>query len=111
MDRRLTYFGIFSVALSTLVLEILLTRIVSVVAWYHLAFFVISIAMLGMTVGAVWVYLRGIAFELARVPDQLARHCLGFAVTTPFSVALALSLVPLLAGQLSLRAESRDVPA
>jgi len=36
------YVGVFLVALATLVLEILLTRITSVVAWYHLAFFVIS---------------------------------------------------------------------
>ena len=55
MDHRKTYAGVFLVALATLVLEILLTRITSVVAWYHLAFFVISLAMLGMTAGAVQV--------------------------------------------------------
>jgi len=32
-----------------LVLQIVQTRILSVVAWYHLAFFVISLAMLGLT--------------------------------------------------------------
>ena len=53
-----TYTGVFLLSLSTLTFEILLTRISSVVAWYHLAFFVISLAMIGMTAGAVWVFLR-----------------------------------------------------
>jgi hypothetical protein len=35
-------------------LEIVQTRLRSIVSWYHLAFFVISIAMFGMTAGAVW---------------------------------------------------------
>jgi hypothetical protein len=37
----LTYLGVFLVAMATLMLEVLLTRITSVSAWYHLAFFVI----------------------------------------------------------------------
>ena len=53
----LTYAGIFVLALATLMLEVLLTRITSVMAWYHLAFFVISLAMLGLTAGAVLVFL------------------------------------------------------
>ena len=36
MRRGLVYVGIFAVALATLMLEILLTRITSVIAWYHL---------------------------------------------------------------------------
>ena len=37
--------------------EILLTRIFSVTLWYHFAFMVVSIAMFGMAVGAMRVYL------------------------------------------------------
>ncbi len=51
------YFGLFSVAMATLMYEILLTRIFSVTMWYHFAFMAISIAMFGMTVGAIIVYL------------------------------------------------------
>lgn len=94
-NRTLTYAGIFLVACATLVLEILLTRITSVAAWYHLAFFVISLAMLGMTAGAVYVFLRPERFGPANVPRALTRSALGFAVATPASVAFALS-VPLL---------------
>jgi hypothetical protein len=38
-------------------LQIVQTRILSVVLWYYLAFLVISIAMFGITAGTVWVYL------------------------------------------------------
>ena len=41
------YIGIFLVSLSTLLIEISLTRIFSVTIWYHFAFMVISIALLG----------------------------------------------------------------
>jgi hypothetical protein len=73
MDPRKAYAGVFLVALATLVLEILLTRITSVVAWYHLAFFVISLAMLGMTAGAVIVFVRPRAFADELVPRRRSR--------------------------------------
>ena len=55
---RRTAFGLAFVALSTLMYEVLLTRIFSVTMWYHFAFVAISIAMFGMTVGALVVYLQ-----------------------------------------------------
>jgi hypothetical protein len=45
------YAGVFLITAATLILQIVETRIISVVAWYHLAFFVISVAMFGLTVG------------------------------------------------------------
>jgi hypothetical protein len=47
------YMALGLVAAATLMLQIIETRIISVVSWYHLAFFVISIAMFGLTAGAV----------------------------------------------------------
>jgi hypothetical protein len=91
-----TYVGIFLVALATLVLEILLTKISSVVGLYHLAFFVISLAMLGMTAGAVVVFLLPSLFEADLVPHRMAQLGLGFALSTPVAVGVALSM-PLLA--------------
>ena len=49
--------GLFFTTLSTLMYEILLTRIFSVTMWYHFAFVAISVALFGMTVGALIVYL------------------------------------------------------
>jgi spermidine synthase len=90
----LTYLGVFLVAMATLMLEVLLTRITSVSAWYHLAFFVISLGMLGMTAGAVTVFVAPKLFERDVVRARLAQSSLGFAVSTPLAVAFALS-VPL----------------
>ena len=66
--------------LSTLMLEILLTRIFSVTMWYHFAFMAISIAMFGMTVGALVVYRRP-ARAGENVTDRLASSTLAYAVT------------------------------
>ncbi len=92
MARRSTYAGVFLVALATLVLEILLTRITSVVAWYHLAFFVISLAMLGMTAGAVVVFVRPAWFPDARIAGRMAQSSVLFALGTPLSMMLALAI-------------------
>ncbi|MET0342744.1 MAG: hypothetical protein ABW252_17185 [Polyangiales bacterium] len=89
--RTLTYAGIFLLALATLMLEVLLTRITSVMAWYHLAFFVISLAMLGLTAGAVVVFVRPAWFGAAEVPRRLAESTLGFALAIPVCLALALA--------------------
>lgn len=47
------YAGIFLIALSTLLLEFSLTRVLSVSLWYHFAFMVISVALLGFGVSGV----------------------------------------------------------
>ena len=55
--RRSTYAGVFLVALASLMYELLLTRIFSVTMWYHFAFMAISMAMLGMSAGALSIFL------------------------------------------------------
>lgn len=92
MSRVLTYAGVFLVAMATLMLEILLTRITSVSAWYHLAFFVISLGMLGMTAGAVLVFVFPKLFTPDRVAARLAQSALGFAVATPLCIGMALAM-------------------
>lgn len=76
-------------------LEILLARITSVIAWYHLAFFVISLAMLGMTAGAVLVFLLPKLFDAQQIPKRLAQSASLFAATTPIALGLAMAM-PLL---------------
>lgn len=94
MSRVLTYAGVFLVALASLMLEILLTRITSVVAWYHLAFFVISIGMLGMTTGAALVFVFDESFSDDLVPDRMRQSATAFALSIPLCVGMAIS-VPL----------------
>jgi hypothetical protein len=69
--RAATYLGLFLVTASTLMLEIALTRIFSVTMWYHFAFVAISVALFGMTVGALVVHLLPHRFPPAGVERQL----------------------------------------
>jgi len=85
---NLTCAGVFGVALATLMYEILLTRIFSVTMYYHFAFMAISIAMFGMTVGALWVYLCCQHSSPARTKYEMARSALLFAVSAVFSIVL-----------------------
>lgn len=81
---RRFYPAMFLIALSTLVLQVLLMRLLSVVTWYHLAFFAISMAMLGMTAGAVTVFLQPARYAGAALAGSLAWACIGFALAVPF---------------------------
>ena len=46
------------VSAAVLLLQITITRILSVLLWYHWAFFSISLAMLGIGAPGVWLALR-----------------------------------------------------
>ncbi len=83
---RFVYLGFAVVALATIVFELLLTRIFSVTIWYHFAFFVISMALFGMTVGAVAVYVARQYFISGNVLARLARFSLYFGITIVFSM-------------------------
>ena len=74
-----TYAGLFAITLSSLMYEIGLTRIFSVTMWYHFAFVAISIALFGMTGGALLVYLRPKWFPQESVKRQLAIFSLAYA--------------------------------
>lgn len=79
---RRVYGAMFFISLSTLMLEILLTRIFSVTMWYHFAFMAVSIAMFGMTAGALVVFLRPRWFDSGRLSRSCAIAVLAFSVTT-----------------------------
>ena len=66
-----TYAGLFTISLATLMYEILLTRIFSVTMWYHFAFVAISVAMFGLAVGGLLVYLFPKIFSAKRVSHYL----------------------------------------
>ena len=85
--------GVFLITFSSLIFQILQTRIMSVVQWYSMAFLAISVAMLGMTVGAVWVYLRRERFESAQLPVTLSNYALLAALAMPASMILQFCLI------------------
>ena len=57
-DRRVLIAGIGLASFASLLLELALTRLFSVVLFYHFAFLAISIALLGLGAGGVFAYLR-----------------------------------------------------
>ena len=57
-SQRTLLAGIGLCSLATLLLELALTRLFSVVLFYHFAFLAISIALLGLGSGGVFAYLR-----------------------------------------------------
>lgn len=87
-----TYAGLFFVTLATLMYEVLLTRIFSVTMWYHFAFVAISVALFGMTVGAILIYLFPRAFGPERLREWLAVSALGFSLFIVLSFVIHLIL-------------------
>ena len=62
--------GLFLICMCVLMLQIVETRMLSVIAWYYLAFFAISMAMFGMTAGSLFVYFKPHLFQ----PERLLEH-------------------------------------
>lgn len=87
-EPRFIYGALFLIAFSTMVLEITLTRVLSVCTWYHLAFFAISSAMLGMTAGAVTVYLKPGYFSKSDWQASCAWASLFYALSVPVPLFL-----------------------
>lgn len=85
--------GVFLITFSVLVFQIVQTRILSVIAWYALAFLAISVAMLGMTIGAVWVYLRRDRFQPEGLSTDLTNHALACAISIPASLMVQFCLI------------------
>src|SRR5260370_23826866 len=75
------YFAIFVLASATLSYQILITRFFSVMVYYHFAFLAISLAMLGLTRGAMEVYSKPARYTPERVGVEFARHASWFAIT------------------------------
>ncbi|MSO71385.1 MAG: hypothetical protein EXQ88_05160 [Alphaproteobacteria bacterium] len=88
------YAGLLLTTATTLALQILFTRILSLVAWYHLAFFAISMAMFGLTAGAVWVYRGGKRYSTNSLARDLPYYTLLFALSSALALVALLSLAP-----------------
>jgi hypothetical protein len=95
MIKRNPFFvGLFLLCMSMLMLQIIQTRILSVVSMYYLAFLSISMAMLGMTTGALLVHFKLSKITPANVASYLSR------VATAFALAIFLCFLRQLASPL-----------
>jgi hypothetical protein len=86
------YAGVFLISASGLMLQLIQTRILSVVLWFYLAFLIIGIAMFGMAAGAVWVYLRRDRFSEQSIFADLTYFSGALAVATALCAALQMTL-------------------
>lgn len=73
------YLGVFATALATLILEVALTRLFSIAFWYHFAFLVISIALLGF--GASGTFLTIFSSLLNKPNRSLSWLSLIFSIS------------------------------
>jgi predicted membrane-bound spermidine synthase len=92
------YAAMGLVALVTLDAELLFTRIISVLAYYHLAFFIISLAVLGMTAGALATYVWQRHFD-ART--ALPAYSLYFFLSIPLAVGCNFAIIQTEQGSLT----------
>jgi hypothetical protein len=86
------YAGLFCTTLATLMLEIALTRIFSVTMWYHFAFVAISVALFGLTFGALIVHLLPDRFTDARVGRRLWLFAVLFSASIPVCLLVQLAI-------------------
>ena len=80
-------------SLASLMLETLFTRIFSVTLWSHFAFMGVSVALLGLTTGALAVYLIPWLGRSQHIHERLTQTALLFSGVIPISI-LALLWIP-----------------
>ncbi len=84
--------GIFLTSLSTLVLEVTLTRVFSVTMWYHFAFLAVSMALTGSAVAGVVLYFFPHLTHPDRAGRWLGRGALAMAISVPLTFLLYLQI-------------------
>ena len=85
--------GVFLICMCSLMLQIVQTRVLSVIIHYYLAFFAVSMAMLGMTAGSLLVYFTPKLFPRERVLEHLAWIGSAFAISIAFSTLSLITTV------------------
>src|SRR3954470_11923676 len=81
---------ISTISCASLLLELALTRLFSVVLFYHFAFLAISIALLGLGAGGVFAHLIKDRLDRIETRHLIAALCLINAVTVPLVLELVL---------------------
>jgi hypothetical protein len=82
--------GVAISSFAALLLELALTRLFSVVLFYHFAFLAISIALLGLGSGGVFAYLGKSWFGRFSTRNLLSWFCVANAVTVPLVLEIVL---------------------
>ncbi len=86
------FIGISLVSMSILTLELVLTRIFSVTMFYHFAFVAISIALFGISLSGIIVYIFQERFASERFSKDLSFYALLFSIINFISLLLLLRI-------------------
>src|SRR5215469_15048561 len=87
------YAGLFLLSLSTMIYEIMLARLLSVVTWYYLALAAVGMAMSGMTAGALLVQLKPSFFERALHERRVRQGAFAMALALPLALSRSMETV------------------
>src|SRR5580698_1595538 len=92
IPERTLLLGVGLTSFAALLLELALTRLFSVVLFYHFAFLSISIALLGLGAGGVFAYL--FKNRLARTDTRTlaARLCIDSSIVVLVALAVVLNV-------------------
>ncbi len=90
LPERRHYLAIFFISLSLLMLEITVARMLTVALFSHYAFVAISLAMFGLGLSGLVIYLLPARFPAARVDEQLTTFASLFGLTAALSVLIFL---------------------
>jgi predicted membrane-bound spermidine synthase len=90
IPERTLLSGLALCSFSALLLELALTRLFSVVLFYHFAFLAISIALLGLGAGGVFAHLSRSSLEAIDTRRLGARLCLLNSVLVPIVLEIVL---------------------
>jgi hypothetical protein len=92
--RSVIGVGVALTSVALMSTELVLTRIFSVVVWYHFAFFAISVALFGTGAAAVAVQLRQRAIAAERTNLVLVRSAIALAMTIAAVDFLLVNVTP-----------------
>ncbi len=87
-------WAVMLIAMSLLALELVVTRIFSVILWNHFAFLAISVGLFGFGVAGVLVYVMPRVFTRERAYEQVRQSAL-FLVPVMWAVIILLCALPI----------------
>src|SRR6202035_3164175 len=90
IPERTLLVGLGLTSFAALLLELALTRLFSVVLFYHFAFLAISIALLGLGAGGVFAYLRKSWLTRFETRNLAAWLCVANALLIPIVLEVVL---------------------
>ncbi len=92
VPRRSDLAGVACISATLLMTELALTRIFSVVMYYHFAFLAISIALFGLSASGVFAYVARRRLDRSPTPMLLAQQSLLYAIATIVALFLLVRL-------------------